>query len=271
MWEIVSGAREQQTWYAADVTEAFEGLSEGDFSDFEEIADSDGVENNPPAQTPELQTESNQLYLIVIETITSLFRLSIFIRKSTRGSKFAKSSAEKNYETLPDILHVRDRFPFAASNPTLVERLGKANAQRRQWLSYKQRHRNKLGTLGATEEPTGSQYLHSTPESVKQSKDKHLEGHAGASTTSRGIRSAITALSSTEASSFYEQSRECRENEENSEAEVSETTYNESQRSVSEQGMTYVPQPPRESENENPFECPYCFTILTISSRTQWT
>jgi hypothetical protein len=273
VWKILSEQQEELTWYATDVIESFESMGEDDFSDFEEITDSctseegDAVEDHPPDRTPELHTQSEQLYLFVIETITSLFKLSIFIRASTRRNKFAKSSAEKSYETQPDILHIRDLFPFASQNPTLVERLGKANAQRRQWLSYKKRHREKLGTSGFTEERNSTQYFHSTSESVIQSKNKH----AGASTTSAGIRSAVTALSSTDASTFYEQSREGPGNEDASEAGFSETTYNASQRSDSEQNTTYVPQPPRESENENPFECPYCFSILTISSRTEWT
>lgn len=275
VWEILSNQREELTWYATDAVEAFESLSEDDFSELEEITDTctpdddDAAEESLPDPNLERQTESQQLYLVVNEIITSLFKLSIFIRASARGNKFAKSSAEKRYETQPDILHVRDRFPFASQNTKLVERLGKANAQRRQWLSYKKRHREKLGTSGFPEEGTSTQYFHSAAEPVIQSKNKH-EGHGGTSTISTGIRSAVTALSSTDASTFYEQSRNGPGNEDTSEAGFSETTYNESQRSDSE-NTTYIPQPPRDSEGQNPFECPYCFTILTISSRTNWT
>ena len=52
-------------------------------------------------------------------------------------------------------MYVRDKFPWAAENQPLVQRLGKANAQRRQWLSYRRRHREKLGMDEST--PTGQE------------------------------------------------------------------------------------------------------------------
>ena len=94
----------------------------------------------------ELITESRYLHLLVDEAITSLLRLSVQIHKSSRKAKFAKSSVDKRYATGPDINHARDFFPHldTSGNVALAEMLGQANAQRRQWLWYRRRHRQKL-------------------------------------------------------------------------------------------------------------------------------
>ena len=148
MWDIVSGARAQQIWSSLDVAGAF---SDGEFSDNEE---SERFSQNEPGssigspsvssdQLSKPMTESTVLYDSTLESITSLLKLSMFIRKSARGNKFSRSSKEK-YETQFDILHVRDKFPYSAQNSRLIEHLGKANARRRQWLLYRKRHREKL-------------------------------------------------------------------------------------------------------------------------------
>ena len=143
VWQILSGNRIQQTWTLSD------GLSSLEFSGDEESSneDNDSDEMQTPSSSGESArptTESELLYQSISEAITSLLKLSMFIRRSTRGKKFSKSSTAQKYETQYDIIHVRDRYPHAADNPILIERLGKANAQRRQWLSYKKRHREKL-------------------------------------------------------------------------------------------------------------------------------
>ena len=138
VWHILSDARTQQTWTSSD------DMASLDFSDIE---DSDENDNDDEPTTPSLSggssqptTESQLLYQSVLEATTSLLKLSMFIRKSARRNKFAKSSTVQKYETQYDIIHVRDKYPFASENLVLIECHGKANAQRRQWLSYKKRH-----------------------------------------------------------------------------------------------------------------------------------
>ncbi|KAH0559171.1 hypothetical protein GP486_004295 [Trichoglossum hirsutum] len=268
LWDIVSGAREQQVWYSTDALLPVEGFSDEDTSDDEGTLGEDDGEGDTTSNTvSERMTESNQLYLSIVEAITSLFKLSMFIRKSTRGNKFAKSSAEKKYDTHSDVLHVRDRFPFASNNLALIERLGKANAQRRQWLLYKKRHREKLAI--APDPPAGGPG--GPPwnfESLVHQQDRD-DDDVSSSAPSRGLRSSTTGLSSTVASTFYGPSL-VEPNIEGSEMEFSETSYSVS--GFGDSGETIlVPQPPPESADENPFECPYCFTILTIVNKISWT
>ncbi|KAI9668916.1 MAG: hypothetical protein M1829_005228 [Trizodia sp. TS-e1964] len=274
LWAIVSGARQQLTWQTNDARLSFESFSDDAFSDDGDLdtpSEGDDDEEASSHLPSEQETESGQLYAFINEVITSLFKLSMFIRKSARGNKFAKSSAEKKYETQADILHVRDRFPFASNSPGLIERLGKANAQRRQWISYKKRHREKLGTTNIFEEGgVSSQDFHSTVESGIPPRATRDETAQSTSALNKGLTRALTDLSSTEASTFYEQLPARPDAEDHSETAYSETSYNTSRQSESGEVISYMPQPPPESENQSPFECPYCFTILTISGLNGW-
>ena len=130
VWQILSGTRIQQTRTSSD------DLTSLDFSGDEDSSDEE--DNGDNVQTPSSSsessgptTESELLYRSVLEAITSLLKLSMFIRRSTRGHKFDKFSTAQKYETQYDIIHVRDRYPHAAGNSVLIERLGMANAQRR--------------------------------------------------------------------------------------------------------------------------------------------
>ncbi|KAA6414043.1 MAG: hypothetical protein FRX48_02405 [Lasallia pustulata] len=141
---LVDGSREQRTWTGESLY-----ISREEFSDSEDISDDDTDGNLTPENDHnegdhDIITESRDLHLSINEPITSLLRLSVQLHKSSRKAKFAKSSANNDFPIEPDVSHVRDFFPYASGNGILVRRLGKANAQRRQWLWYRRRHREKL-------------------------------------------------------------------------------------------------------------------------------
>lgn len=151
-------------------------------------------------------TESELLYRSVLEAITSLLKLSMFIRRSTRGNKFVKSSTAQKYETQYDIIHVRDRYPHAAGKPVLIERLGMVNAQRRQRLSYKKRHREKLAipAYSETETPNFSQRPLSNSVIDMQQQGVTEEEEMSSSVQTMERKDISTLLSSTKASTFYQ-------------------------------------------------------------------
>ena len=162
---IIDGEREQRTWTKSSLHIAPDSTSDTSaWSDDEEEGISTS-ESGPEGDAPdnanldddELITESKDLHLLVNESITTLLRLSVQVHSSTRKAKFAKSSINKNYAIGPDVSHVRDYFPHLeiTGNLALAERLGKANAQRRKWLWYRRRHREKLSVdlSGATDDP----------------------------------------------------------------------------------------------------------------------
>ncbi|KAF8421821.1 ankyrin repeat-containing domain protein [Tirmania nivea] len=279
--DIISGVRQQEAWYSTD--EIFDFCA-GDFSDMDsDEEDSSGVLQESPrlpstsvsgvGSEPQRMTESNELALAMGEALRGLFQLSMFIHKSTRRNKFASFSADRGEtETQIDIRHVQDRFPFAKNNAELIDRLGKANTRRRQWLAYKKKHRAKLGRQSSLD-------LNPESPSVGPGRWSHslgtgppLEDHAEQGYPEiRSDQSVRTGLSSTVASTFYAvPSLEPDEESQGSEAGYSETTYSESVKGDSEITVSYFPQPPPESVNGNPFECPYCFQIVSITGRTSW-
>ncbi|KAI9652012.1 MAG: hypothetical protein M1831_007253 [Alyxoria varia] len=136
---IIDEEREQESWYAGPWRKP--DRPEEDDSDSESDTESDDSDEQST-----LVTESSQLGLIVKDVIASLLKLSLVITKLSRRAKFTRSSREAPYDTRQDILHAYEMFPHASENTRLMEKLGKANAQRRQWLSYRQKHREKLAT-----------------------------------------------------------------------------------------------------------------------------
>jgi len=267
VWQILSGHRIQQTWTTSDET-AFQEFSDIEDSDEDEI-DQQTATSCSSGESSRVTSESQLLYQSVLESITSLLKLSMFIRKSTRGNRFAKSSKAQKYETQYDIIHVRDRFPFAANHPFVIERLGKANAQRRQWLSYKKRHREKLAMSASP--------MHETPFRSELLSDSEMELNSRATIEEDYLRSSVwsgehkqssTMLSSTKASTFFQGQIPEGDVAEN---EHSETSYSETRFGDDGQETNLVPQPPPESADENPFECPYCFSIIVINGIRSWT
>lgn len=265
----MSGARTQQVWTSLDETSS---LNFSDDEDSDEYSDNDGLATESSSgESSAPITESHLLYQSILEAITSLLKLSMFIRNSARGNKFARSSTAQKYETQYDILHVRDRYPYASKNTFLIERLGKANAQRRQWLSYKKRHRDKLGL--ATYPEAQDLDLEQVPYSnVDASTNLHdlAEGEDLSSSVELPDRKPdlATILSSTRASTFYKRQEPERAM---SETEISGTSYSESRFEEIGQETNLIPQPPPESIDENPFECPYCFSIITVTGSHSWT
>ena len=278
--DIISGVRQQEVWYSTD--EIFD-FGAGEFSDMDsdeedspgDLQKSPGVSSNSTSgvgSEPQRMTESNELALAMGEALRGLFQLSMFIHKSTRRNKFASFAAGRGeMETQIDIRHVQDRFPFARNNPELIERLGKANARRRQWLGYKKKHRAKLGRQPSPDLNPDSTTEGPSRWSLSLGTGLPLEDHVGEGVDIPSDQSERTALSSTVASTFYAAPPlEPDEESQGSEAGYSETTYSESVEGGSEIAMSYFPQPPPESVNGNPFECPYCFQIVSITGRTSW-
>ncbi|KAL8884604.1 MAG: hypothetical protein Q9192_006805 [Flavoplaca navasiana] len=176
----------------------------------------------------------------------------------------------QKYETQYDINHVRDRFPFASKCPLLVDRLGKANAQRRQWLSYQRRHREELAAPTAIDESSTS----FNPEPAVARNDEGLQGHSlvqegtlDPTVRTGELRDPYSILSSTKASTFYHMDEQPREL---SDTDSSETAGTETSLGALDNETNLVPQPPIEAADQNPFECPYCFSIITIASNNAW-
>ncbi|KAL8907441.1 MAG: hypothetical protein Q9207_001411 [Kuettlingeria erythrocarpa] len=271
--QIASGARTQMIWTASDPPLDMEFSDDTASEDDDNNTDEEIREGADTGSTDDhtaSTSESQMLYSSIVESITSLLKLSMFIRRSTKGNKFAKSSRAQKYETQYDINHVRDRFPFASRWPHLVDRLGKANAQRRQWLSYQRRHREKLAVPAALDKD-GTSFGQDPDVGQKdegpQPRAWAREGRPEASVWTDEQRDPYSTLSSTKASTFYQANEQPREtiDSDRSETSTSETSFGDVDSEIN-----LVPQPPLEAADQNPFECPYCFSIITIAGSGAW-
>ncbi|OQD62647.1 hypothetical protein PENPOL_c011G06806 [Penicillium polonicum] len=127
-----------------------------------------------------------------------------------------------------------NKYPQAGED--ISKRLGLAISQRRAVMQYRERHRTKLG----------------------QGLDQVIEDQTDGQSAK---------LSDTVATEFVEVSPAANDNLE-SLTIASQTSY--AQTILNGVEGTVLPSPPKDSANGAPFECPYCFVIITIANRRAW-
>ncbi len=261
---IIDGSQVQKTWTRASLHISRDEFDSDGLSDDDDCG-GDGDSNGDlttktggdQIDPDEVITESRDLHLSVNESITSLLRLSIQVHKSSRKAKFARSSVDQEYSIEPDTNHVRDFFPFAAGNEALITRLGKANAQRRQWLWYRRRHREKLSVdvsrLEEERPPVFAPAARADTESGAISpRDDGPSGSILSGTRATTFRSRPTA-------SVISQS-----------AMPEVTVFGASSRVTTGEQKLLVPDPPANLVFGQPCVCPYCCNITEISGSNAW-
>ena len=104
-------------------------------------------------------SEADELCLSVSDTITNLLKVSALLRKTTTRDRYAKAAtkaASQSGFSIPhsyDVQHVREKFPKLEAKPWLLDKLGSAITQRREYLRYIQTHHTKIANepRGGTE------------------------------------------------------------------------------------------------------------------------
>jgi hypothetical protein len=94
----------------------------------------------------ESSDELSELNLSVGDIITSLFKVSMLVKKATTRDRYAKAASAKEAAFLAefDIRHVADKYPKLRTQPWLLQRLGNAITQRRQFLRYCRNHKHRI-------------------------------------------------------------------------------------------------------------------------------
>lgn len=180
------------------------------------------------------------------------------VSKSSRRAKFAKSSIDENYSVGPDINHVRDFFPHAARNEPLLEKLGKANAQRRQWLWYRRRHREKLSMDASG--PRGQ--MLSLPDALNEVDYESL-----ALTSIDDQRPApAPSLTGTRASTF----RSHLDVDAYTNSRGPDTVFGRSSLAAPGEQRLLVPEPPHDLILGRPYYCRYCCSMVEIQGKHAW-
>ncbi|KAL8733474.1 MAG: hypothetical protein Q9166_002100 [cf. Caloplaca sp. 2 TL-2023] len=183
------------------------------------------------------QTEIQQLQRSVITIVNCLFQMSMLVRKPAQHDLHVGSKkADVAFFGPHDYRHVRDKYPKAEE--FVVSRLGHAITRRRMYLKYRERHAMKLkqGINGITREVA----------------------HNDDATRTDLLSETVATDAQTWNIDF---------NDNTSESGFSQTSYAPT---LTSGGDIIIPPPPRESQGGAPFECPYCYFIVTATNPRSW-
>ncbi|KAI0414937.1 hypothetical protein F5X98DRAFT_365463 [Xylaria grammica] len=189
------------------------------------------------AEDFEFDSELSQLTKEIADAIGNLLRLSISLRNPAPHDRFMSIEyAKARYFEASDKAHVEAKFPKA--NQTLIVRLGQALSQKRQYFRYRESHHEKLshGLFDSGRSDAGAQ-----------------------STVASSIPSAMRAP---EAVPVFGEL----DDDERSDADFSQTSF---ATTAPESERLRIPPLPRKS-HDGPFECPFCFMLISVSSTLQW-
>ncbi|KAF2845590.1 hypothetical protein T440DRAFT_260852 [Plenodomus tracheiphilus IPT5] len=120
---------------------------------WEDLSDSGSDTEDEILESGALETsELDQLATEIADINTYLMRLSVAIRNPAPHDRFkAAGSLVQSFPEPIDINHVQAKFSLAQQY--LAVRLGTANSRRRQYLLYRETHREKLGYGLESDEP----------------------------------------------------------------------------------------------------------------------
>ena len=234
----------------------------GEITPWEDLSDSDSdVSEDSDKQDA---TELEQHAFSLSEINTCLMRLSMAIRNPAPHDQFKESAHFRvsHFEHF-DMQHVRAKFPNAKEY--LVARLGKAISRRRQYLNYREEHRQRLaqGLEPAADLVAVNNALVEEPQSEIMDTLQHKPetttdfSERITSTVASSLPSALKAtMSVTELmdEAYYEET-------------LSQTSYASS---GSESTRLRPPRIPKLGENGDPFECPLCFRFTSAQHDFAW-
>ncbi|KAL9026470.1 MAG: hypothetical protein Q9196_004869 [Gyalolechia fulgens] len=191
--------------------------------------------NGSDSENEEPQSELQQLRSNVASLITCLFEISVLIRKPARHDVGIRSKDTDlaAYEWA-DRRHVQDKFPNA--DDKIVSRLAYAITYRRKYLRYRERHAAKL-RQGIDHDAEGEQ-RDGQSEMLSATIATEVKPNGGDDVVDNASDSGFTRTSY--ASTLISGSR-----------------------------LT-IPTAPEASRGGAPFECPYCYCIVTAPSSASW-
>ncbi|KAI5810394.1 hypothetical protein BZA77DRAFT_254952, partial [Pyronema omphalodes] len=171
-------------------------------------------------------------------SISSLFRLTANIQNLASRDRMERIEKIDVSVFGPfDINHIRDKYGLGEDAQYLIERLGKANTKRRQLLKYNQKHHEKIA--GRRRDVAGNPGdIDSTAGGEADHQDEKGKG--------------------VDLQDIYHEG----EDNARSETGFTETSYATSANPTPSSNKLRVPAPPNGYSDE-PFQCPYCFKIVT--------
>ncbi|KAJ5589278.1 hypothetical protein N7537_011956 [Penicillium hordei] len=176
-------------------------------------------------------TDVQMLFQSLRNTINLLFQISMSIRRPADHDRLLGVEVKDGSYFEPWAQqHISHKFPNAPDS--IISRLSAAMARQKAVLKYFERHRAKLGKGLSDDGDIGTQLSETVATEMVLAED-HLQ--------------------------FLET---------NSTSDISQTSYAPSMFTSNE--SLSVPNPPKESADENPFECPYCCLVIKIKGNKEW-
>ncbi|KAH7396984.1 hypothetical protein DE146DRAFT_756667 [Phaeosphaeria sp. MPI-PUGE-AT-0046c] len=213
-------------------------------------------------ELPDL-SEAEEIFESIKDTIASLFRLAVMIRKSTPRDRYARALGGHNpFIEDFDVAHVGHKFEKlnTESNKWLRNRLGKAITQRRQYLCYARDHRYKLG-----KEPAELwKPIADGPKANLQLPVDLSASQAGRTNTSR----PTTTLADTTASTLFLQ--EATHGDRDFQDDQSQTSFAFSAPDEDDGSRMKLPRLSEVAKGQSSFECPFCWTMQTFRKEKAW-
>ena len=142
-----------------------------------------------------------------------------------------------------DTAHIRNKFPSA--DPEIVKHLGKANSFRRQYFRYREEHHRKL---------------------AQGLPDEDAQEPGGDDTRTIGVTTVASSLPQ-HLKSFNSDAPSSENWDSRSEAGRTETSFAPS--SAPDGSRSRVPAMPEEAQ-QGPFECPFCYRIISVETTRDW-
>ncbi|KAJ5498049.1 hypothetical protein N7453_007100 [Penicillium expansum] len=178
-------------------------------------------------------TEIQEIHQGLAETITQLYQMSMIIRKPAQHDRLVGT---KKLDSEPFEFwakqHTSNKYPNA--DALVIDRISSAMARQRAILKYRERHHAKL-SQGIDFESDGKSTILS--ETVVTDVFKEIPGQFNDMASDTG---------------------------------VSQTSYGGALLEGTGSDAPKIPPIPKKGTEKQPFECPYCFYIITVRDRRAW-
>ena len=214
-----------------------------------------------------MQTPFEDCLNEISHIITCLYKFSIAVRNPTPRDRFEKCAHidMSHFEDF-DVSHVAEKFPDIDGKNYLIQRLGKANTRRRQLLRYHEKHHQKIA--GHRHAANGADVF----ETQAKTYPHQFEGDSVGQPNTEFTQTATTVSTFLQPTAQgYHETSPIDAEETRSAGGLSQTTYNSSSSSEGSGGQLRVPDPPTNNPFDGvPFQCPYCFTLISPNSQMSW-
>jgi hypothetical protein len=233
--------------------------------DAEDRSDTDSFsEPEIPEHVDRLQESLQE----VTHIITCLYKLSIAIRNPAPRDKLEKfSSIDVSHYEQFDIAHVSSKFPDAEK--FLQERFGRANTQRRQFLKYYKMQHKKIAAYHLLQ-PIQSSAMRTSflPDDPAPTGLDHQLSTIKTSTpdaaTTTPTDAAVTSANNPR------KRPEIHDSHSNASHSVAPFAPPEGSKVGSPLSVRVPPPPNQEDAYKTPFQCPYCYSVISISQEVLW-